>query len=279
MEIIKNLDSNTIPIAIITAKINKEIYTAPNNISMDSNIGYIKDQSRADIMMETLIPFFSLPHNFEILKEWLVKTETDINKKSRSIIEWFLINYSKQYDVVYDILRGKTLTKFFVSIEYVATLDCYKKEYFDMYCRKSGSVIELEYDDKKLKTSVAQLNLFRWCIRNCVFDYINNHYDEIYNDQQRRRYSNKIEKKSISSTGIEIETETVKTDNTNNTNSTKGKKRQLSKAYGKTLGIHSNINLSMSFDVPTNSISCFDTNSSNEEPKMSTTYNLSTVKI
>ncbi len=223
--------------ALINSK--SEYYTAPiTSISVDSISTSSYNQSKAEIMMETILPFFSQQQNFDILKEWLIKDDQQ-SGKSRRIIEWFLINYAKQYGTVYDIIRGKTLYKFFVSVEYTAALDCYKKDFFDTYCRKAGTVIELDYDNgKKLKTSVAQLNLFRWCIKNCVLDYINNHFDEIQKDLQKR---------SSSSTKQQI---------------TKGKKRHLSNAYNKTLGLHPNINLSVSFDAPTNSISALETNSS-----------------
>lgn len=241
---LNSLKTNTSQEDKITALINSkmEYYTAPSIsiLSIESVSTNSYSQNKAEIMMESILPFFSQQQNFDILKEWLIKDENEEVRsgKSRRIVEWFLINYSKQYGTVYDIIRGKSLYKFFVSVEYTAALDCYKKDYFDTYCRKAGTVIELDYDNgKKLKTSVAQLNLFRWCIKNCILDYINNHFQEIQKDLQKR---------SSSSTKELIQ---------------KGKKRHLSNAYNKTLGIHPNVNLSISFDAPTNSISALETNS------------------
>ncbi len=76
--------------------------------------------------------------------------------------------------------------------------------------KRSKKTINLEYGESKyLKTSVAQLNFFRWAIKNGVIDYLKKHLDEIYNDMKKR-----------------------------NKKHTKKTKKPLSISVSKTLGVH-----------------------------------------
>lgn len=169
------------------------------------------------VKMTNIISFFKNRCNLEILQEFISKENKKTKDKlSLRLVDWFVTNYAKQFGVIYDIRRpnGKII-KFFVWIEYQSWLDSEGKSKFDPFRRgkNSGKLIDLEYEEgKTLQTTLAQLNFFRWAIKNGIIDYVRNHTNEIYQDMCNRGSNSK------------------KTAN--------GKKRQLSVSVSKTLGKH-----------------------------------------
>lgn len=153
--------------------------------------------NKDEIMMESLMGFFQYSHNFEILKEFLPKKNK--NKISRRIVNWFVTNYAKQYDTTYIIEKPNVKPKVFeVYHEYVAAMNGYNKYYFDPFCRKGkhSTVFDLESDTgEKLTTTIAQLNFFRWAIRNGVIEYVRRYSDQIYEDMTKRTKNNDNRKK------------------------------------------------------------------------------------
>jgi hypothetical protein len=113
------------------------------------------------------------------------------------MFEWFVTNYSKKYNIRYDINRPDgTVQTFKVYQEYKSQVKSKKKENFDPYCR--GPTIILQYksphDGKILsfQTGIRQLNFFKWAIENLIIDYIESNYDEIYKDLTENITSNKL---------------------------------------------------------------------------------------
>ena len=60
------------------------------------------------------------------------------------------------------------------------------KHLFDPFCRNSFPVVMTDCEGGELSTSVAQLNFFRWVIRNRVLDYVLEHHAEIVADLNLR---------------------------------------------------------------------------------------------
>lgn len=178
--------------------------------------------------MENLLNFFSAKYNLDILQEFTskdIKQEKKRDKMSLRLIDWFVINYAKQHGIIYDIKRltGR-VDKFFVWMEYQSALDSEGKEHFDPFRRgkNEGKIIELEYAaGQTLKTTLAQLNFFKWAIKNGVIDYVRNHTEEIYNDMCTRGSAADTTDKGA-------------------------KKRKLSVSVSKTLGMH-NVTMAVSF--------------------------------
>ena len=166
--------------------------------------------------MEKILEFFKYTYNFEILEEFIAK-DNKKDKLSLRLIDWFVTNYAKHYGVVYDIKKANgSIQEIWVWLEYHSELSSEGKAHFDPFRRgkKQGKIIELEYETgKTLETTLAQLNFFRWAIKNGVIDYVRKFVDEIYDDMCQRG--------SISK-------------NKNNL----GKKHQLSINVSKTLGCH-----------------------------------------
>ena len=86
------------------------------------------------------------------------------------------------------------------------------KEYFDFFARgeENGKTFNLEYKDKEdnklknIKTTIAQMNCFKWLILNDIIKYIENNIVQIYDDMKKRGSNKKndsttkIKKRQIS---------------------------------------------------------------------------------
>jgi len=96
----------------------------------------------------------------------------DILEKKNGIslrnIEWFITNYSKKTNLSYKTDDGK---QFIVHCAYKSSLDGYSKKLFDPFCRTEKIDFVLP-NEKSFKTTVAQLNFIKWCIKNKIIDYI-----------------------------------------------------------------------------------------------------------
>lgn len=172
-----------------------------------------KTMTTQDSMMPKLVKFFSDKKNLQTLrfiikdekciKETKAKNKTDNEKKPKlsiNLINWFCINYSKQYDSKYYIKKRDKKILFHVYTEYLREAGSQGKEFFDCFCRagkNNENLISLEYIDpetnetKYLKTTTAQLNYFRWAITNEIINYVENNIEDIYKDMKSRKSSNK----------------------------------------------------------------------------------------
>ena len=172
-------------------------------------------ESTESSMMPSLLEFFSVKCNFEILKEFIDSRKTRSNKLSVGLLDWFNVNYSKEYGVEYELVRGASRRVIYVWQLYTAALAGYTKALFDPFARGRGKnciVIKNEEGDE-ISTTLCQLNYFRWAIKNGVIEYVKTHVDEIYNDQAAR--SNRGGKKKAGE-----------------------KKHKISVSASKSLGIH-----------------------------------------
>ena len=78
---------------------------------------------------------------------------------SLRLIDWFVTNYSKQYNISY-ILANQ---EFLVYTNYKSQLKAYSKKLFDPFCRRERIMFQLSGQQPFL-TTVGKLNFFRWAI-------------------------------------------------------------------------------------------------------------------
>lgn len=123
---------------------------------------------------------------------------------SRRILDWFVIRYSCEFEVLYDlndpqfnngVRVGDEMNPFDVYTEYKSYLKSIKKTYFDPFCRRKRIIYDYGYG-KKI-TTIGQLNFFRWCIVNKVLIYVLDHIDEIEADMNKKAQEKKEEKKAL----------------------------------------------------------------------------------
>ena len=118
--------------------------------------------------------------------EKMLQIITGATKMSLRIVDWFTTNYSKKFFIVY-ILNGE---RFKVYTDYKLKLKAYSKKRFDPFCRWDRIQIPFK-PNEFIETTIGQLNFFKWAIENKVLDYIEEHYNDIEIDMNRRNLTNK----------------------------------------------------------------------------------------
>ena len=194
------------------------------------------------------------------------------SKMSLRIIDWFITNYTKKFNIIYYIPKKKrsvkrrmspknnyyesshldqasSVDRFIVYLRYRSQLKSYNKANFDPFCRNDR--ITGWGDDGDIVTTIGQLNFFRWAIENRVLEYINDNLEDIEIDMNTNIKKNlKKNKKSLKSKkegGKQPEQEVVnnsdseaviESDKVSEIKSLKKKRRELSKCATKTLNKH-----------------------------------------
>ena len=96
---------------------------------------------------------------------------------SLRLIDWFVTNYSKKYNVSYITNENKHVI---VYLAYKSHLKAYSKKMFDPFCRWK----RIKFHG--METTVGQLNFFEWAINDEVLDYIEKYHDVIHKDMEVR---------------------------------------------------------------------------------------------
>ena len=133
---------------------------------------------KAELILNTLDKFYNIPKNNKILVDIIT------NKKyAKRVIEWFVSNYSKKKNIIYQ-LRKKD---FDVYHEYKIQLKSYSKEYFDPFRRKNklNEKFIFKISSVKIETTIGQLNFFKWAIENKIVDYVILNYNAIKEDMKK----------------------------------------------------------------------------------------------
>lgn len=118
------------------------------------------------------------------------------NKVSLRIIDWFVTNFSKKNDTIYNLYKNNedniTLNKTNYIYEtinvfhsYKAQLKSYSKKNFDPFCRRERIIYEYNDIGDKIETTIGQLNFFKWAINNHLIEYIKNNHNQIEDDMNK----------------------------------------------------------------------------------------------
>ena len=141
-------------------------------------------EGKTQLLMESLLVYYKKEQNYKILKT-ITEQRASISLR---LLEWFVTNYSKQYNIII-----KTNTSYFnVYIDYKNQLKAYSKKLFDPFCRRTRIIISHDGENTKLDgkdgviTTVGQLNFFRWAINNNVASYVLKNHDFIEADMLKR---------------------------------------------------------------------------------------------
>lgn len=109
--------------------------------------------------------------------------------------EWFLTNYCDKHDISYFLKVGENQFKhFFVHRTYKALLDSYKKTFFDPFSRK-GKIVMVDPFGNRIQTTLAQLNFFKWNVKNGIIHYVLAHREEIEEDLRQSKLEKKRKRK------------------------------------------------------------------------------------
>ena len=137
--------------------------------------------SKQNMLITNLYKFYEIPAHIDIILP-IIRGETTISLR---IIDWFVTNYSKKFNIIYSVEKMKTgkliNDNFSVHLNYKNQLKAYSKKQFDPFCRRER--IHFYYNkDNYLITTVGQLNFFKWIIENKIISYMKDNIDKIETD-------------------------------------------------------------------------------------------------
>jgi hypothetical protein len=160
-----------------------------NNYIINDIENYDKIKDKKEIILPTLYNFYKENNNIYIILPII----SGCSSLSIRVLDWFVTNYAKKYNVVYQLKNG---IYFNVYLDYKSQLKGYKKKMFDPFCRKRR--IPFYYEENKcVITTIGQLNFFKWSIKNEIINYVINNFQKINDDMT---LSNKKSIKNISTT-------------------------------------------------------------------------------
>ena len=161
---------------------------------------------KQDLLMSSLTLFFRDKVNLEKIMP-IINGKSNISLR---ILDWFVTNYAKKYNISYNITVDDIIKKFIVHISYKSQLKAYSKKLFDPFCRRER-IRFMDHNNNEIITTAGQLNFFRWVIENDIFNYISDNIDNIEKDMntsirhlyKKKKISNKRRKRkelSVSAT-------------------------------------------------------------------------------
>ncbi len=140
------------------------------------------------LLMIPLTKFFCQKENITKLLQ-IVEGHSLISLR---LIDWFVTNYSKKNNVMYNVNKYKSGKKktnkapqfsdyFSVFHDYKSQLKAFSKKHFDPFCRRIR--IHFYYSkDSYIITTVGQLNFFKWAIESYILNYITENISDIEDD-------------------------------------------------------------------------------------------------
>ena len=163
----------------------------------------------------------------------------------------FVTNYSKKFNIIYTVANNPN--PFNVYLDYRLQLKAYNKKYFDPFCRKNRIIFY--YPEKMaIKTTVGQLNFFRWAIKNDIIKYVSENLNNIIEDMTTIYQEKKKEKSdsdtSDSSAKSPLDNIIISSNSSNeseNSDERKQRRKELSHSATKTLNKH-NVTITLNFD-------------------------------
>ena len=154
---------------------------------MLSNTSEISDKQ--DLLLLSLKEFYKQKSNIELILPIVKQKSTKISLR---LLDWLVTNYSKKYNINYDIDNNKNFSIWF---DYRNQLKAYSKRQFDPFCRRkrlfynitTNDIISIKKDEidkyntnsDGFVTTVGQLNFFRWALMYRVVDYADNNINNI----------------------------------------------------------------------------------------------------
>ena len=180
------------------------------------------------------------------------------SKISLRIIDWYVTNYSKKYNIIYNIKyyinidlgvvddksEDSFKDQFIVYPKYKSQLKAFSKKQFDPFCRRDR-ICFFCTNTRSIITTVGQLNFFKWAIENYVLEHIMDNLMEIEEDMNKsmkRVYSGKTQKKNRKK-----KDEKLVADKNDKTSTQRKKRRELSISMNRSVTYHRHP-VSLSFD-------------------------------
>jgi len=161
--------------------INTETDSDVNIRTEVNKIEYFNDnfkiEGKNELLLKSLTTFFTEDKFTKV-----IPIITGISKISLRVIDWFVTNYSKKYQVIYKIKDNNEECYINIYNHYRSQLNAYGKKYIDPFCRGKDRILFKVSETQCVMTNISQLNFFKWTLQYNVLDYIDKNYNTIVND-------------------------------------------------------------------------------------------------
>ena len=139
-----------------------------------------------DLLLNNLLAWYEYNGSLNKMLS-IINGESQISLR---IVDWFATNYAKKNFTIYNMQKSSEMIRFKVYNDYKLKLKAYSKRRFDPFCRWER--INIPYKNNTyIQTTIGQLNFFKWALENKVIDYIEEHYEIIENDMNKRNSTSK----------------------------------------------------------------------------------------
>jgi len=156
--------------------------------NQNANNNYV---TQNDLLMKNLKDYYSNTENMDKVIQ-IINGQSNISLR---IVDWFTTNYSKKYYTCYNVARENgEIRRFKVFDDYKLKLKAYSKKRFDPFCRWDRLSFPYK-NDTFIRTTIGQLNFFKWALENNIIEYINEHFKEIDVDMNSRNSQSKAKKR------------------------------------------------------------------------------------
>lgn len=145
---------------------------------MGSDTRKRKIPCRKELLILSLQRFYSSRPDIDQLIP-ILKGEGDLSLR---LIDWFVTNYAKKHHVTY-LLNGQ---EFIVYLNYKSQLKAFSKKLFDPFCRHERISFQCA-GQEPFKTTVGQLNFFRWAFEKEILPYVREHLNDIVREEKLDR--------------------------------------------------------------------------------------------
>jgi hypothetical protein len=201
-----------------------------------------------NILLNQLKSFYQIDKNiktlFKILNHNNIHKNNKENKISLRLIDWFVTNYCKKNKIIIEKKEKNKTNHINIYNSYKSNLKAFSKQLFDPFRRKNELFLNYTstskvtftedkflYKNNHIKTTIGQLNFFKWIIDNDIYEYIKSHKKVIENDMIISQKENN--KKKMNKHNLVVKT--VKNKNGTIEQISRKKRIELSKSVNKNI--------------------------------------------
>lgn len=175
-----------------------------------------------ELLLTSLSEFYNNNPEYKIILKEIIDGK---HRLSLRLIDWFVTHYSKSLNIFYwvyknsdeafesyppDVLESKHCKRVNLYLDYRAQLKSYAKINFDSFRRHDRITFFLDFENNIfIETTIGQLNFFRWIFKNKVINYINNNYENIYQNMIDNNTFTKTKKTKRSHNNVQDITKTI----------------------------------------------------------------------
>ena len=148
-----------------------------SDTKLRNEMNNFKIEGKNELLLQSLKKFFTEEKFVKILP-----IITGTSKISLRVIDWFVTNYSKKYQIIYKIKENNDECYINIYNHYRSQLNAYGKKYIDPFCRGKDRILFKVSESQCVMTNISQLNFFKWTLQYNVLDYIDKNYNNIVKD-------------------------------------------------------------------------------------------------